>query len=165
MNPICKCSKSHRLHVYILGLKKVQSVHKCFVVLWKDLKPSQTQTSYSDCSKRWYWHCFVSKESFGKVSNGRVLITEWLTSVCVLLCFDRNQGYSSSKFGINLISNAIDQKLRDHCVYSHVTCPGFSITGMTSPMLQTGLWTLLYPFFVLVSIPEANITLRNQQLF
>ncbi|PIK42252.1 putative 3-keto-steroid reductase [Apostichopus japonicus] len=63
-----------------------------------------------------------------------------------------NQGYSSSKFGINLISNAIDQKLRDHCVYSHVTCPGFSITGMTSPMLQTGLWTLLYPFFVLLRL-------------
>lgn len=62
------------------------------------------------------------------------------------------QPYSSSKHGINLISNAINDRLKEKNVFSHVICPGFSITGMTSPMLGSLLWSLLYPLFVLLRL-------------
>ncbi|XP_071820451.1 3-keto-steroid reductase/17-beta-hydroxysteroid dehydrogenase 7-like isoform X2 [Apostichopus japonicus] len=62
------------------------------------------------------------------------------------------QPYSSSKYAINLLSIAVNEKLGDRGVRSHVISPGFSVTAMTTPLLSDLLWTLLYPIFILLRL-------------
>ncbi|KAJ8038738.1 3-keto-steroid reductase [Holothuria leucospilota] len=73
------------------------------------------------------------------------------------------QPYSSSKFGMNILSIALNDRLQDKGAHSHVISPGFALTGMTSPILQKWFWFLLFPFLILMRlmIPTMCLTAWN----
>ncbi|XP_041481046.1 3-keto-steroid reductase/17-beta-hydroxysteroid dehydrogenase 7-like isoform X2 [Lytechinus variegatus] len=71
--------------------------------------------------------------------------------------------YSSSKYAIDLLSQALNDKFNSQGVYSRVMCPGFTSTNMTSPILPGWMWSFTTPLLYLFRVvaPRLCITPYN----
>ncbi|XP_033108389.1 3-keto-steroid reductase-like [Anneissia japonica] len=70
-----------------------------------------------------------------------------------------SEPYSSSKYAIDLLSLAINEKLNDKGVYSHITCPGLSMTNITNSILPKWLWRAITPVMCSMRLFVPRITL------
>jgi len=57
--------------------------------------------------------------------------------------------YSSSKYAMDVLSIALNERLNKQGVYSVTTCPGLVLSGMTNSILPMWIWTLAMPFLLL----------------
>ncbi|XP_056015180.1 3-keto-steroid reductase/17-beta-hydroxysteroid dehydrogenase 7-like isoform X2 [Ostrea edulis] len=67
--------------------------------------------------------------------------------------------YGSSKFGIDVMSVALNDRLNTQKVYSHACCPGLVLTNLTNAIFPMWVWYILLPFFLLMRIFVANFNL------
>eukprot|EP00057_Strongylocentrotus_purpuratus_P033886 XP_793145.2 PREDICTED: 3-keto-steroid reductase [Strongylocentrotus purpuratus] len=74
-----------------------------------------------------------------------------------------SESYSSSKHAVDLLSQALNDKFNSQGVYSRVTCPGFTSTNMTSPILPGWMWSFSTPLLYLFRLvaPRLCITPYN----
>ncbi|XP_071948171.1 3-keto-steroid reductase/17-beta-hydroxysteroid dehydrogenase 7-like [Antedon mediterranea] len=70
-----------------------------------------------------------------------------------------SEPYSSSKYAIDLLSLAINYEWNSHGVYSHITCPGLSITNITNSILPKWLWRAITPVMCSMRLFVPRITL------
>ena len=52
---------------------------------------------------------------------------------------------------MDLLSIGLNEEYNKKGVYSHVTCPGLSMTNITHSVLPAWFWAMVTPFMVLVS--------------
>ncbi|XP_065828809.1 3-keto-steroid reductase/17-beta-hydroxysteroid dehydrogenase 7-like isoform X2 [Oscarella lobularis] len=69
-----------------------------------------------------------------------------------------NDPYGSSKYAIDLLSLALNEKLNKRNIYSHVVCPGLIMTNMTLRILPGWIWYLLYPVAFLMRLINGSWT-------
>ncbi|XP_050388357.1 3-keto-steroid reductase/17-beta-hydroxysteroid dehydrogenase 7 isoform X2 [Patella vulgata] len=76
---------------------------------------------------------------------------------------ERGGHYSSSKYSTDLLSLALNERLNNKGVYSHVTCPGLVMTNLTFGILPSWFWNLILPIFWLLRIfvPTMNYDTYN----
>nr|XP_022340053.1 3-keto-steroid reductase-like isoform X1 [Crassostrea virginica] len=67
--------------------------------------------------------------------------------------------YGSSKFGIDLMSVALNERMNKQKVYSHTCCPGLVLTNLTSAIFPMWIWYMLLPFFLLMRILISNFNM------
>lgn len=67
--------------------------------------------------------------------------------------------YGSSKFGIDVMSVALNERLNKQNIYSHTCCPGLVLTNLTSAIFPMWIWYLLLPFFLLMRILISNFNM------
>lgn len=70
------------------------------------------------------------------------------------------EAYSSSKYASDLVSYALNERLKDQGIYSHVICPGLVMTNLTYGILPWWIWILLLPLLCLLRaiIPSMTLT-------
>ncbi|XP_062515633.1 3-keto-steroid reductase/17-beta-hydroxysteroid dehydrogenase 7-like [Corticium candelabrum] len=66
--------------------------------------------------------------------------------------------YGSSKFGMDLLSLALNNMLNDKGIYSHTVSPGLVITNMTTNILAKWLWYLMSPVVLLMRLINGSWT-------
>ncbi|XP_022085135.1 3-keto-steroid reductase-like [Acanthaster planci] len=62
------------------------------------------------------------------------------------------QGYSSSKYAMDILNIALNEKYNERGVYSHLTSPGVVATNITSTFFPTWMWSIFYPIFLLIRV-------------
>lgn len=67
--------------------------------------------------------------------------------------------YGSSKFGIDVMSVALNERLNKQNIYSHTCCPGLVLTNLTSAIFPMWIWYILLPFFLLMRILISNFNM------
>ncbi|XP_062621070.1 3-keto-steroid reductase/17-beta-hydroxysteroid dehydrogenase 7-like isoform X2 [Saccostrea cucullata] len=67
--------------------------------------------------------------------------------------------YGSSKFGIDVMSMALNTRLNNQKVYSHTCCPGLVLTNLTNEIFPMWIWYILLPFFLLMRIFVSNFNM------
>ncbi|XP_071489256.1 3-keto-steroid reductase/17-beta-hydroxysteroid dehydrogenase 7-like [Diadema antillarum] len=74
-----------------------------------------------------------------------------------------HEPYSSSKYAIDLLSYALNEKFGCNGLTSRVTCPGFTSTNMTNAILPDWIWAFSYPILYLCRLvaPRLCITPYN----
>ncbi|XP_055887461.1 3-keto-steroid reductase/17-beta-hydroxysteroid dehydrogenase 7-like isoform X3 [Biomphalaria glabrata] len=66
--------------------------------------------------------------------------------------------YSSSKFAIDILSVALNEKMNKQNVFSHSVCPGLVMTNMTYGILPQWFWTLMIPLLWLLHFFVPSMT-------
>ncbi|KAL3832292.1 hypothetical protein ACJMK2_023947 [Sinanodonta woodiana] len=69
--------------------------------------------------------------------------------------------YSSSKYGTDVLSVAINERLNKKGVYSHTVSPGLVMSGMTYGILPDWLWTLIIPFLLLMRLIVSTLSINT----
>ncbi|XP_038063963.1 3-keto-steroid reductase/17-beta-hydroxysteroid dehydrogenase 7-like [Patiria miniata] len=62
------------------------------------------------------------------------------------------QGYSSSKYAMDILNIALNEKYNNRGVFSHLISPGVVATNITSTFFPSWMWSVLYPVFLLVRV-------------
>ena len=52
---------------------------------------------------------------------------------------------------MDLLSIALNEEYNKKGIYSHVTCPGLSMTNITNSILPNWFWAMFRPFLLMVS--------------
>ncbi|XP_071802510.1 3-keto-steroid reductase/17-beta-hydroxysteroid dehydrogenase 7-like [Asterias amurensis] len=63
-----------------------------------------------------------------------------------------SQGYSSSKYAIDILNVALNEQYNQHGVYSHLVSPGVVATNITSTFFPAWMWSMFYPIFLLIRV-------------
>lgn len=71
--------------------------------------------------------------------------------------------YSSSKYATDAVSIALNQKLNQKGIYSHVTGPGLVLSNLTFSILPSWFWLLVLPFlyFMRIFVPSVTCSAYN----
>lgn len=70
------------------------------------------------------------------------------------------QSYSSSKYAMDLLSIGLNEEYNSQGLFSHVTCPGISMTNITNSILPWWFWTLNTPFMLFMRLFVPRVTLH-----
>ncbi|XP_072017557.1 3-keto-steroid reductase/17-beta-hydroxysteroid dehydrogenase 7-like isoform X2 [Amphiura filiformis] len=70
------------------------------------------------------------------------------------------QAYSSSKYAMDLLSIGLNEEYNKKGIYSHVSCPGLSMTNITNSILPAWFWTMTSPFLIVMRALVPRVTLN-----
>ncbi|XP_039260099.2 3-keto-steroid reductase/17-beta-hydroxysteroid dehydrogenase 7-like [Styela clava] len=77
------------------------------------------------------------------------------------MCNHGNMSYGSSKYIINALSIAMNQRYNREGIYSHLAEPGLCITAMSENILPLWLWKIVEFLFMLFRLVAHHLTLST----